>query len=209
MENEQFKEIALFRFSLIAPLVNETYEGLSKMQYFREISNKVHILPDGKKVTYSPASIKRWYLSYKRYGIDSLMPKKRLDAGKPRVLNQEAITKIHNLKEQYPYITGKMIHHKLVEEGFIKANKVSLASVQRYIRDHHLKRRQLEPIERRAYEMEFANDCWQGDTSHGPKIIVGNKKVQTYLISIMDDASRLIVHAEFFFHDNAINMQAV
>lgn len=209
MENEHFKEIALFRFSLIAPLVNETYEGLSKMQYFREMANKVHTLPDGKSVTYSPGTIKRWYLNYKRFGIDSLMPKRRLDAGKPRVLNEMVITKIHALKDQYPYITGKMIHHKLVEEGYIKANKVSLASVQRYIRDHRLKRSRLEPVDRRAFEMEFANDCWQGDTSHGPKIIINNKKVQTYLISLIDDASRLIVHAEFFLNDNAINMQAV
>ena len=36
---------------------------------------------------------------------------------------------------------------------------------------------------------------------------VEGKHRQTYLIVFIDDASRLIVHGEFFFEDNALNMQ--
>lgn len=57
--------------------------------------------------------------------------------------------------------------------------------------------------------MEFANDCWQGDTSHGPVITIDGKKVQTYLIQLIDDASRLLVGYQFYLNDNAINFQAV
>lgn len=207
MSDKKSQELALFRFSLIAPLVNETYETTSKMQYFRDIASKTHKLPTGEKVNYSSGTIKSWYLKYKKQGIDGLLPKKRNDAGKPRVINGDTINKIHAIKEKYPYITGKMVYQKLVEEGYIKASDVSLASILRYIRDNNLKRNQLEGVERRAYEMEYANDCWQSDTSHGPKIIINNRKMQTYLIAFIDDASRLIVHAQFFLNDNAINMQ--
>jgi transposase InsO family protein len=100
-----------------------------------------------------------------------------------------------------------MVYQKLVEEGYIRASDVSLASVHRYLRDNNLKRNQIIFTERKAYEMEFANDCWQADTSHGPKILIDRRKVQTYLISLIDDASRLIVHAQFFLRDNAVNMQ--
>ncbi|MFI3308006.1 MAG: DDE-type integrase/transposase/recombinase [Mycoplasmatota bacterium] len=57
--------------------------------------------------------------------------------------------------------------------------------------------------------MEYVNDCWQCDTSHGPVITVNGEKRKTYLIQVIDDASRLIVGHEFFWNDNSINFQKV
>ena len=51
--------------------------------------------------------------------------------------------------------------------------------------------------------------CGNGDTSHGPYITIDGKKVQTYLIQLIDDASRLIVGYKFFLADNSINFQHV
>ena len=57
--------------------------------------------------------------------------------------------------------------------------------------------------------MPHSNDCWQADTSHGPYLTINGKKTLTYLIAIIDDASRFIVGAKFFFNDNSINLQDV
>lgn len=209
MDDKKQQDIALFRFALIAPLINDTYESVSKSQYFRDIASKVHTLPDGSTVQFSSGTIKKWYLDYKHNGFDTLMPKARLDIGKPRNIDANAILKIHELKGVYPYITGTLIYHKLIEEGYVKESKTSLATVLRYIRENNLKRSQIAPIDRKAFEMEFANDCWQSDTSHGPVIKVNGQKRQAYLITFLDDASRLILHGEFFFNDNAVNMQTV
>ena len=43
----------------------------------------------------------------------------------------------------------------------------------------------------------------------GPTITIDSKKVQTYLIQIIDDSSRLIVGNQFFLNDNALNFQLV
>ncbi len=209
MNDKKQQEMALFRFSLIAPLINETYEAVSKNQYFRDIASKAHTLPDGSIVQFSSGSVKKWYLDYKHNGFDALMPKSRLDVGKPRNIDANAILKIHELKGVFPYITGTLVYHKLIEEGYVKESKTSLATVLRYIRENNLKRNQIAPIDRKAFEMEFANDCWQSDTSHGPVIKVNGQKRQAYLITFLDDASRLILHGEFFFNDNAVNMQTV
>ena len=152
---------------------------------------------------------KNGILNTKDGGIDSITPKRRCDMSIPRALTNEAILKIHEIKEKYPYITGKLVYQKLVEEGFIKCSETSMATVLRYIRENNLKPKQLIGTVRKAYEMEYANDCWQSDTSHGPVITVNKKKTQTYLITFIDDASRLILHGEFFFNDNAVNMQTV
>jgi transposase InsO family protein len=209
MNDKDMQELALFKFSLIAPIVNNTYVAVSQMQYFRDIAAKLHILPNGKTVKYSSGTIKKWFLIYRKGGFDSLITKLRSDAGMPRVIDDKAITKIHDIKDKFPYITGKLVYQKLVEEGYIKATDTSMASIHRYIRDNNLKRNQISPVERKAYEMEYANDCWQSDTSHGPVIKVGGQKRQTYLITMLDDATRIIAHGEFFFNDNAVNMQIV
>ena len=209
MKDDKLHELALFKFSLIAPVVNGTYQAASKMQYYREIASKIHTLPDGKQVRISSNTIKKWYLLYRNNGIDGLIPKRRSDIGIPRTFDENVIKKIYDIKEQFPYITGKLVYQKLIEEGYIKQSTTSLSSVHRYLRENKLGRKSALQVERKAYEMEFANDCWQTDTSVGATIKVDGIKRKTYLIMTIDDASRIVTHAEFFFNDNAVNMQKV
>lgn len=209
MTETENQEMALFRFSLIAPVVNQTFEAPSMSQFFKNVASKSYTLPNGVIANYSAATISSWYDLYRKYGFDGLIPKSRKDLGVPRALDQRAIQQIHSLKEQFPYITGKLVYKKLIEEGYISQKNTSLATVLRYIRDNNLKPNQLCPIEKKAFEMEFANDCWQADTSHGPVIKIDGQKYQTYMIAFIDDASRMLLHVEFFLNDNSFNMQAV
>ena len=55
----------------------------------------------------------------------------------------------------------------------------------------------------------FRTIAGNGDTSHGPIITICGKKVQTYLIQLIDDASRLMVGYKFFLADNSLNFQEV
>ena len=48
----------------------------------------------------------------------------------------------------------------------------------------------------------MANDIWQSDVMHGPKVPVGPKQRKSYLIAFLDDHSRLIVHAAFYLSEN-------
>lgn len=209
MNDKEMQELALFRFSLIASIVNDTYLAASQSQYFRDVASKAYTLPDGTIANFSAGTIKKWLLNYRKGGFDALVPKKRCDAGLPRVISNDAIEKINGLKEKFPYITGTLVYQKLVEEGYVKVSETSLASILRYIRDNNLKSIQLEPAERKAFEMEFVGDCWQADSSHGPVIKFDGQKRHTYLVLTLDDASRIVPHAQFFFNDNAVNFQIV
>ena len=177
------------------------------MAFFRHASTKEYELPSGKKCMYTPGTIKDWYNTYTRYGFEALKPKTRKDMGQSRKINSNVCDKIAELKETMPHITGKAIYSKLVEEGTISAKDFSVATVYRYLNKNNLK--YIATVERKAFEMEHSNDCWQADTSHGPVITIDGKKVHTYLIQIIDDASRLVVGCQFFLNDNAVNFQAV
>ena len=208
LEKESNKnEIALFKYAIIAPLVNDIYESKSKEEFYRTAASKQYKLPNEKMTTLTAGTIKRWYLEYKRDGFEALKPKSRNDAGYSRKIPNEYIEKIEEIKEKYPHITGKAIYKKLLEEGVINASDVSISSLYRFLNNNKL--HEHNRVERKAFEMEFANDCWQGDTSHGPIITIDGKKVQTYLIQLIDDASRLIVGYKFFLRDNALNFQIV
>lgn len=208
-EKEKLKnDVALFRYGLIAPIVTNTYTENSKIEYFRKVASNSYIV-NGKEHNFAPETIKDWYNKYIKYGYDGLIPKTRSDCNSSRKLSLEIQEEIKRYKSDYPHISGTLIYHKLIDEGFINPNDISLGTILKFIRDNKVLFNEAENIDRRAFVMEHSNDCWQADTSHGPYLTINGKKVLTYLIAIIDDASRKIVGAKFFFNDNSINLQEV
>ena len=212
MEQKQIdaikNEVALFRYGLIAPVVTNTFEEASKSEYFKKVASKKYIV-NGHEEQYSWQTIKWWYLKYLKEGYNALINKTRNDCHSSRKLKDETINRIKELKKEFPHISGTLIYNKLSEEGFINPNDICLGTVLKFIRDNKIIFNETENIDRRAFVMENANDCWQADTSHGPYLTINGKKTLTYLIAIIDDASRLIVGARFYYNDNSYNLQDI
>ena len=208
MENEDYNDISLFKFKIIAPALNKTHGFTCNEEYFEYVSKQTHKF-NNKEYKFSKSCIKHWYLSYKNYGYSSLEKKKRKDYKKSRKLSNDVIQRMITLREEYPSITGTKIYQKLIDEKYINKLDVSKDTVLRFIRNNNLKASQIVNIERRMFEMEHVNDCWQSDTSFGPYITINNKKYRTKLIMFIDDKSRMITGFDFFLNDTAINMQEV
>lgn len=203
-----YNDISLFRFSLIAPIINNTHNFRSINEYISFIASQKHNF-NNKEYIFSKSCIKNWYLSYKKNGICALQPKTRSDKNTSRLLTYETINRIQELREQFPHITGTSIYNKLIEEDYIYAKEISLSTILRYLKSNNLKANQICNVERRMFEMENVNDCWQADTSVGPYIIIDGVKYKTYIIMFIDDKSRLIMGFDIFFNDTSINMQKV
>ena len=203
-----YNDISLFRFSLIAPIINNTHNFSSINEYISFIASQKHNF-NNKEYTFSKSCIKNWYLSYKKNGINALQSKTRSDKNSSRLLNYETIDRIQELREQFPHITGTAIYNKLIEEDYIHKNDISLSTILRYLKNNNLKANQVCNVERRMFEMENIIDCWQADTSVGPYIIIDGIKYKTYIIMFIDDKSRLIMGYDIFLNDTAINMQKV
>ena len=56
-----------------------------------------------------------------------------------------------------------------------------------------------KPEMMKRFSHQHINELWQADLMYGPHIKVDRVKKQTYLSAMIDDASRIIPHAEFFF----------
>ena len=208
MDEKLRREIALFRFSLIAPILNNTYPNKTVKDYLEEICAKVYDSPLGLKKEYAPSTIKEWLRLYKTKGIDGLYPKNRSDKGESRKLKAEVKELVISLKKANPKRTAKSIYQEIIITTKVKPFELSLSTVQRYIKNLDLST-DSNIKDRRAFEFENANDCWQSDISVGPYLTINGVKHKTYIVAVLDDASRLIVSCKAFKSDNLLSVLEV
>jgi transposase InsO family protein len=211
MKEEQKHEIALMRYAAIAPLVagaGDAYRNNS--EFYREVSEKGVAGPDGRLRHYSPATVKSWHGLYRKHGFDGLMPKGRSDLGKPRSLDADLQERIRHLKSSYPRMSAAAIHRQLADSGAVAEGEVSESTVCRYVNRLKSEMRQPAGKEMRRYEREHVNEVWCGDTSVGPRIRAeSGKREKTYIIAIIDDASRFVTGCGIFFNDSFANLMSV
>jgi putative transposase len=206
MDQKTQSELALFKFSLIAPIINGTVDGPIK-SYLENVCAKDYSIPGHGVKNLSPNTVRRWLSDYRRFGLEGLKRKSRHDKGDSRCLTPNISQAIKELKSIYPHKTATAIYTELLAGGFLGSPPVSLSTVQRFLRKFD---GPCEPdIERKRFVFEFANDCWQTDALIGPYLLINGKKRCTHLIAFLDDASRLLVHGQFFFEENSSCLQSV
>ena len=211
MNDKARQEIALFRYSIIAPIVSGIYdENKSIKEFFRDAATRVYTNPSGQETRLSASTIERWYYAYNGGGFDALIPLRRRDTGRPRKINEDIMEQIRFLKEEYPRIPATLILQKLIDNGTISKGDLSLSTVNRFVNTIKAESNyNTGNKDMRRYERAHINEVWCGDTSVGPYLKVDGKKKRTYIIALLDDASRYIVGIDIFFNDNFVNLMSV
>ena len=211
MKPEKQQEIALMRYSAVAPLIAGTDENhKSNNAYFTEVSEKGIKGSDGKIHHFAPVTIERWYLDYRRHGFDALMPKGRADAGKSRKLDEDLKERIRYFKTSYPRMSAAAIYRQLKLDGSIINGQVSESTVCRFINQLENELPQVPNKDMRRYERPHINEVWCGDSSAGPRLTDSDgKKHCVYIIALIDDASRFVTGIDVFYNDNFVNLMSV
>ena len=77
---------------------------------------------------------------------------------------------------------------------------ISASTLYRFLKQRGLSEKQLlAPLAHKKFEAEHSNQIWQSDMLFGPYVLrPGGGKIQAYLHATLDDASRLIPHAQFY-----------
>ena len=211
MEQEKKQAVALMRYSAIAPLITgtqEDYESLSA--YFRTVSAKGIKAPDGSLRHYSPGTLEKWYLAYRKSGFDALVPTGRSDCGVSRKIDGDLKEQIIYLKHHYPRMSAAAIYKQLQDNGSIRSGQLSESTVCRFINQLVLQQRLTNNQDMRRYERPHINEVWCGDSSAGPWLKTADgRKHRVYVIALIDDASRFILGADVFFRDTFVNLMSV
>ncbi len=211
MDQNKRQDIALLRYSVIAPLITGSLpDGQSKEAFFRDAAAREFKEPDGRTRRYSPSAIKHWYQHYQHSGFEGLLPSNRSDCGKSRSIDGELKEEIRYLKHTCPRLSAAAIYRQLKDKGSIRPGELSESTVCRFI-NHMMEEEKLATSqELRRYECPHICDAWYGDTSSGPYLKTADgKKHRVYIIALIDDASRFIVGADVFFNDNFVNLMSV
>jgi transposase InsO family protein len=128
------------------------------------------------------------------------MPKPREDRGRMRAIPEATASLIERFKRESPHRTGTALLNHLALAG--DQAEISPSTLYRFLRARGLTERQLlldKTSAHKKYEAECANQIWQSDMLFGPWVErAGGGKMQVFLQATLDDASRLIPHAQFY-----------
>ena len=199
------------RYSAIAPLITDTQDDFASLSaYFRAVSAKGIKAPDGSLRHYSPGTLEKWYLSYKKSGFDALIPSGRSDRGTSRKIDEDLKEQIIYLKQHYPRMSAAAIYKQLQDNGSIRSGQLSESTVCRFINQLVLQQRLTNNQDMRRYERPHINEVWCGDSSSGPYLKTADgKKHRVYVVALIDDASRFILSVDVFFNDTFVNLMSV
>jgi transposase InsO family protein len=205
-------EEALFRYGVISPLLEPGLDRAEKSRRRREILDRLHASPGGHRRV-SGRTLRRWQKAYREGGFEALKPKPRCDRSRPRALSPEVLAKAVALKEELPERSVRQIVDMLVldPETPVAADRLKVSTLARHLRLLGKTRRLLaQPAKTfRRFEQEGPNQLWQADVCYGPWLPDPqdpHKKRRTYLVAFLDDYSRLVCHAQFYFAEDLVSL---
>ncbi len=206
--SEPLHPAVLFRLAVLGALASrDKFQHGEIKKIVTDLSANTFQIPGSNRVYLSQQTIMRWYYSYKKRGLEGLMPKPRSDKGKTQ-LSEEIKTALIDYKKDNPARSINTLINLVGKNG----EKLSRATVHRFLKHNDISKRILsdpELIERRSFVAEHCGDIWQGDVLHGPSIQTPNGMRKVYLVTLMDDASRLLVHSEFCLGETALDIENV
>lgn len=194
-EHKKFEECAQNRFKVITPVLLALDEGADAArlaQVKREVCAQNGI---------SRRTLMRWMVAHQKSGFNGLKPTKRF--GGVSILPEELIQEAIMLRREVPMRSIPTLIEILELEGkapkgFIKESTLQEKLMERGFSARQMKLYQQEGVGARRFQRLERNDLWQADIKYGPYITVKGVKKQTYLVAFIDDATRYVVHAEFY-----------
>jgi len=196
--------VALFRYGLIADLLHLPAGDRSLHARLREKATREYDIPGTTRRRVAAETLRDWLYAYRRAGFDGLKPRPRADQGHARALPQAVADQLCALKEAHPtYSVALVIATARAQQRVPADVPLAPATVHRLFSRHGLMARRLTDAptskDRRRFSYDAANELWMSDVMHGPTVLDPDdrRRHKTYLIALLDDATRMIPYAAF------------
>jgi len=190
------EEIALNRYKIIAPVLLALSGDVDHAQLVQ--LKKDACLQNG----ISRRTLDRWLDGYQEHGFDGLKPLVR--STKPKtVVSEELIQEAILLRREVPSRSVPQIIEILEMEGKATIGLLKRTTLQDKLQERGYSARQMklyqqQGVASRRFVRQERNDLWHSDIKYGPFLTINGVKKQIYLVSFLDDATRYVVHAEFY-----------
>ena len=213
---DQRTEIALFRYTLILPFLRDEYPPGGKQRLREQIASRHYDIPNASRSTVSPSTLARWERLYRQDGFDGLKPKPRSDRGQSRAISEETLDRAETLKREQPHRSARSIINILTldQTNPIPEERIASRTLRRRLARRDATTAQLlneqRPKPYRRFERNHFGDLWQGDAMHGPYLpdpADPDEGRQVFLFAFIDDHSRLVPHAQFYWNEQLPRME--
>jgi len=212
LDDKTREQIALFRYGLIADLIHRPEGEKGLFPLLREKAERVYEIPGSHRTRVAAETIRDWLAAYRRGGFEALRPKPRRDQGRVRAIPQEVADLLCHVKDHNPALSvGGVIEQVQTVAG--DELQLAPATVHRLLSRHGLmdkKRHEPTSKDRRRFAFEKAGELWMSDVMHGPAVTTDKRrKRKTYLIGLIDDATRVVPYAAFALRENTASFLPV
>jgi len=197
------QRVAVFRHSVIGDIVLHPpgTPGLHAMMVAK--AQRECDIPCSKRRRIAAETIRGWVRDYRSGGFDALKPRARTDIGSSRSIPSAVVDLLCETKEEQPKLSIPLLI-KAVRDEHAELVPADLplphSTVHRLLARRGLMRKASdEPTtnDRRRFAYRDAGDLWMCDVMHGPRVTHDGRKQKAYLIAFIDDATRVVPHAEF------------
>lgn len=195
MDQKQREEEALFRLSIIGPVVNRELRRGELRPHLEQLATKTYTDRNGTARVFSWRTLESWVGRYRKGGFPALLPRRRKDEGSVKALSETIVQLIIDMKREDPGRSAPLIRQELQLAEVLNGRSLSVSTVNRILRRAGLSgpRMEIEVPARYRWIAAHANDLWQGDALHGPKVIdpATGRRRKTIIFGLLDDRSRL------------------
>ena len=176
------EEVALFRYGLIADLVNLPPGSRGIYEKLRGKAAGEHTIPGSTRRTLAPETLRDWLKKYRRGGFDTLYPRQRNDAGSSRSLPQWVADVLLVIKEEKRDLSVKLVIKEARAAGLIPSGmSVPHSTVHRLLSRHGLMEKPAtedSSKDRRRFAYANAGQLYMSDVMHGPAVFTDGRRTR-------------------------------
>jgi transposase InsO family protein len=204
MTTPEETDLATWRYGIISRLLHRNEEDDPLENELIRLASHPFLKPDGRSVSFSPETIRKWLYRYRHGGLPALGDAPRKNLGSHTVPNKIA-ERLFELRKEHPRWTLARMLGQLTQEKLWNMVKPSRATLYRFAKISNLERDpHLNPeTPARPFAYQEFGQLWIADFLHGPKLRINGQKRKTYLHAIIDDATRYVVGAGFFLAEDS------
>lgn len=195
-DKKKAEEIAEQRVRLLSPLLSPGLDSAKAMEIRQQIVRDTGI---------SDRTLRRYLTEYRRDGFNGLKPKGKLISKHLDTIPEEIVNEAITLRREVPSRSVNQIIQILEWEGHVSPGQIKRSTLQEKLSDRGYSTRQMKMyagggIAARRYQKSHRNQLWTSDIKYGCYLPIGpdGKPKQVHLVIVIDDATRYILHAEFY-----------
>ena len=195
-DQEKAEEIASQRVQLLSPLLAEGLDPARERQIKAGICKQTGI---------SERTLRRYLAQYKLAGFSGLKPKSKCQQRSEDAIPANILEQAILLRREVPGRSVSQIIRILEWEGLVEPGQIKRSTLQEKLSERgyssrHMRMYADSGVAARRFQKKYRNQLWHSDIKYGPYLPIGKggAKKQVYLVTFVDDATRFVLHGQFY-----------